>query len=110
MANSRADFYISIMDSDLVVGVLRSTIALHSEDDDGKCKACRVASPCETIHVITTFQEQAIDRALPSSSQEGHEFKYPECPLFTGEQCDQHGKPRTKMRPYPPIAGDGWIG
>jgi hypothetical protein len=96
---------ISLMDSDLVEGMTRAILALHQEhlDADGymTCRECHSIFPCPTVRIIASFQEAGVHRVasppeltvVPEVMARGehtHDFKYPECPEFSGGICDRH--------------------
>lgn len=109
---------ISLMDSDLVEGMVRAVLALHQADAKGDCQECMAEFPCPTVRIIAANQEAAVHRIsspftddryrsprgevaggrgrpyeFPEPVARGpltHDFKYPECPEFSGGICDRH--------------------
>jgi len=114
MAHARMT--LSLMDSDLVEGMVRAILALHQADEDGDCLDCRDTFPCATVRIIASTQDAAVYRVSNPPSFEDqirkpkepwqedletmargpltHDFKYPECPEFSGGICERHhGRP-----------------
>jgi hypothetical protein len=97
------------MDDDLVEGMHRSLLALHREgyevDGGTACVECGSIYPCATVRIISSFQEASIVRVANAGATAGrggtqypktHDFKYPECPEFSGGYCERHhGRPTT---------------
>lgn len=85
-----ANLFITVMDSDLVVGTFRSLLALHSESQGGLCANCEEEFPCATVRIIAAGQDAAIERGAGVPARGTHKFLYPECPQFSGGICHEH--------------------
>ena len=109
---AEARMTLSLMDTDLVEGMVRAIIALHQADAHDDCFTCRDAYPCATVRVIAAFQDASVRRVSnpPPSFEDQirkpkepwqedlenvnrgqtHRFLYPECPQFSGGICNEH--------------------
>jgi hypothetical protein len=113
------DLTFSLTDSDLVGGMVRSLLALHQPYGDGEtCVECLSVYPCPTVRIIAATQDAAVARVADPQDRKwskrpsrppapdpngiefvpqepkGHNFKYPECPEFSGGICPiHHGQP-----------------
>jgi len=109
---AEARMTLSLMDTDLVEGMVRAILALHTGNAAGACGNCLEQSPCSTVRVIASFQDASVYRVsnpppsfedqirkpkepwqedLESTNRrQTHRFLYPECPQFSGGICNEH--------------------